>query len=135
MKILDEYAEKLNKNNSRVQLMHAIVVSLGSEKVEEQLSQGLDLLMDNLPARLFVQLGFQIYLTSIGSLSNSEEVYDEIVALLKKDQATTIAEGCKGEKLLMDAKISLPFLCLTLGAGSMMAFILHNKIQRIQESN
>lgn len=132
MKILDEYTEKLDKNNSLMQLMHAIVIALGPEKVEEQLSQGLDLLADNLPARLFVQLGFQIYLVST---DNPGEVYAEIIALLKKDQAATIAEESRGEKSLLDAKMSLPFLCLSLGVGSVMAFILHNKIQRIKESN
>lgn len=135
MKILNDYDEIRDKNNFRMQMMCAMVSALGSEGVEESLSQGLDLLHDNLPAHLFIQLGFQAYLVRTGQEGNPGEVYDEIKALLKIDVTETIEKGYRGEKALERARMPFPFLALTLGIGSVMGFIVHNKIQLIKESN
>lgn len=135
MKILNDQAEVEKENDLRMRLMCAVIDSIGPEEVKESLNQGLDLLHDNLPARLFIQLGYETYLVRTNQKGHLQEVYDEIKVLLKKDQTATIAEGHEGEEALKHANMLLPFLALTLGVGSIMAFVIHNKIQRVKESN
>ena len=135
MKILNAQAEIRDKNNLCMELMCEMVGVVGLEGVIVSLDQGLELLHDNLPARLFTQLGFQTYLVRTSQKGNPGEVYDKLRALLKEDQDTTIDEGQAGEKALRRAHIPFPLLALILGAGSVMGFTLHNKIQRIKESN
>ncbi len=132
MKILNEQAELKEKNNLRMQLMCEMVGVLGPEGASEKLNEGLDLLHDNLPACLFIRVGYETYLVRTSQKGNPGEAYDELIGL---DQKETIDSGQEGEKALRRANMPFPLLALTLGAGSILGYILHNKIQRVKESN